>query len=123
MHPAELTALSDASFDYAVPEVIEQAGPIGVLIHNASHVGLGRAEAVTPGTNHFAHTRTLSDVAHATEYDAEPYTDFGREVREVWAAIVRVGVAAAGIRPLRVHVDPTEDGATVCFKVLDQRHA
>lgn len=93
--------------------------------------------AFTRGTNHFAHAGHPADQARADEYDAGPYAGFGNEVQEAFAsivppdadanlvaeAIVKVVDAPFGKRPFRVHVDPTDDGASVGFAVLDRLRA
>lgn len=93
--------------------------------------------AFTRGTNHFAHAGVPADAARAAEYDAGPYAGFGRQVQEAFAAIVppdadaglvaraivEVVGAPSGKRPFRVHIDPTEDGASVGFAVLDRLRA
>jgi NAD(P)-dependent dehydrogenase (short-subunit alcohol dehydrogenase family) len=91
--------------------------------------------AFTKGTNHFAHSGRPADEARLAEYEAEgPYKGFGEEVQKAFAAIVPDdadprGVADAivkivdmpfGKRPFRIHYDPTEDGASVGFAVLDR---
>ncbi|MDR6406667.1 SDR family oxidoreductase [Paraburkholderia terricola] len=93
--------------------------------------------AFTRGTNHFAHAGVPADGARAAEYDAGPYAGFGKQVQEAFAAIVppdadadlvaraivEVVGAPSGKRPFRVHIDPTEDGASVGFAVLDRLRA
>lgn len=93
--------------------------------------------AFTRGTNHFAHAGVPADAARAAEYDAGPYAGFGKQVQEAFAAIVppdadadlvaqaivEVVGAPSGKRPFRVHIDPTEDGASVGFAVLDRLRA
>jgi NAD(P)-dependent dehydrogenase (short-subunit alcohol dehydrogenase family) len=93
--------------------------------------------AFTRGTNHFAHAGHPADQARTDEYDAGPYAGFGNEVQEAFAgivppdadanlvaeAIVKVVDAPFGKRPFRVHVDPTDDGASVGFAVLDRLRA
>lgn len=93
--------------------------------------------AFTAGTNHFAHAASPSDQAVADQYEEGPYAGLGSQVREAYTAIVppnadasavadavvTVVDAAFGCRPLRVHVDPTGDGADVGFAVLDRLKA
>jgi NAD(P)-dependent dehydrogenase (short-subunit alcohol dehydrogenase family) len=93
--------------------------------------------AFTSGTNHFAHSGKPADEARVAEYEAGPYAGFGEEVQKAFAeivppdadasavadAIVRVVDAPFGMRPFRVHIDPTEDGADVGFTVLDRVRA
>jgi hypothetical protein len=45
------------------------------------------------------------------------------DVSAVADAIVNVVGAPFGKRPFRVHIDPTEDGASVGFTVLDRLRA
>jgi NAD(P)-dependent dehydrogenase (short-subunit alcohol dehydrogenase family) len=93
--------------------------------------------AFTKGTNHFAHSGRPMDEARVAEYEAGPYKGFGAQVQEAFAAIVPEDADAAGVadrivgvvdmpfgkRPFRVHYDPTEDGASVGFAVLDRLRA
>ncbi|OBI51718.1 oxidoreductase [Mycobacterium kyorinense] len=93
--------------------------------------------AFTAGTNHFAHAGTPADQAVADQYEEGPYAGLGSQVREAYNAIVppdadastvadavvTVVDAAFGCRPLRVHVDPSGDGADVGFAVLDRLKA
>ena len=90
--------------------------------------------AFTSGTNHFAHSGKPADQQVVAEYEAGPYAGFGAQVQKAFAEIVPPNaapsaVAAAivdvvntpfGMRPFRVHIDPTEDGANVSFTVLDR---
>jgi NAD(P)-dependent dehydrogenase (short-subunit alcohol dehydrogenase family) len=90
--------------------------------------------AFTSGTNHFAHSGKPADQRVVAEYEAGPYAGFGEQVQKAFAEIVppdadASAVAAAivdvvskpfGKRPFRVHIDPTEDGASVSFAVLDR---
>jgi NAD(P)-dependent dehydrogenase (short-subunit alcohol dehydrogenase family) len=89
------------------------------------------------GTNHFAHAGSPADEARAAEYEAGPYAGFADQVRKGFAsivpadadvsavaeAIVKVVAAPFGKRPLRVHVDPTQDGAEVVDAVSDRVRA
>jgi NAD(P)-dependent dehydrogenase (short-subunit alcohol dehydrogenase family) len=93
--------------------------------------------AFTRGTNHFAHSGTPADQARVAEYEAGPYAGFGDQVQKAFAeivppdadvslvadAIVDVVGMPFGKRPFRVHIDPTEDGASVGFAVLDRVRA
>jgi NAD(P)-dependent dehydrogenase (short-subunit alcohol dehydrogenase family) len=93
--------------------------------------------AFTRGTNHFAHSGMPADQARVAEYEAGPYAGFGDQVQKVFAeivppdadvslvadAIVDVVGMPFGKRPFRVHIDPTEDGASVGFAVLDRVRA
>jgi hypothetical protein len=94
--------------------------------------------AFTKGTNHFAHAGTPDDKARAAEYEAMgPYTGFGKQVQEAFAAIVpedadvsavaeaivKVVDTSFGKRPFRVHIDPTSDGAEVTNAVGDRVRA
>jgi NAD(P)-dependent dehydrogenase (short-subunit alcohol dehydrogenase family) len=90
--------------------------------------------AFTRGTNHFAHAGTPSDAARAAEYETGPYAGFGQQIQEAFSKIVpddadpgAVADAIAAIvntpfgeRPFRVHVDPSNDGASVAFAVMDR---
>jgi len=93
--------------------------------------------ALTKGTNHFANSGRPADAARLAEYEAGPYKGLGEQVQEAFAAIVPddanpaavadlildVVNAPFGERPFRVHYDPTEDGASVGFAVLDRLRA
>jgi NAD(P)-dependent dehydrogenase (short-subunit alcohol dehydrogenase family) len=90
--------------------------------------------AFTSGTNHFARSGRPADEARVAEYEAGPYAGFGEQVQKAFAAIVPPDADASAVadaivdvvntpfgrRPFRVHIDPTEDGADVGFKVLDR---
>lgn len=90
--------------------------------------------AFTRGTNHFAHAGRPADQARLAEYDAGPYAGFGAQIQDAFGKIVPddadVGDVAAAIarivdlpfgkRPFRVHIDPSDDGASVAFAVIDR---
>lgn len=90
--------------------------------------------AFTRGTNHFANAGHPADEARAAEYDAGPYAGFGQEIAAAFGkivpedadpgmvarAIVSVVDMPFGKCPFRVHVDPSEDGASVAFAVIDR---
>jgi NAD(P)-dependent dehydrogenase (short-subunit alcohol dehydrogenase family) len=93
--------------------------------------------AFTSGTNHFARSGRPADAGRAAEYEAGPYSGFGEQIQQAFAAIVPpdadAGAVAEAIvnvvdtpfgkRPFRVHIDPTQDGADVGFTVLDRVRA
>jgi NAD(P)-dependent dehydrogenase (short-subunit alcohol dehydrogenase family) len=93
--------------------------------------------AFIKGTNHFAHASSPADKARADEYEAGPYSGFSTEIQRAFAEIVpedadvsKVAEAIVdlvetpfGIRPFRVHIDPSQDGADVGFAVLDRVRA
>lgn len=93
--------------------------------------------AFTKGTNHFAHSGRPADEARLAEYEVGPYKGFGEQVQKAFAAIVPDDADVSGVadlivdvvgmpfgqRPFRVHYDPTEDGASVGFAVLDRLRA
>ena len=90
----------------------------------------------THGTNHFAHSGTPADVVVAAEYETryaglmeqvgqklaelEPE---GADVADVARAIVDVVGTTKGRRPFRVHIDPSDDGATAVNGVADRIRA
>lgn len=93
--------------------------------------------AFTSGTNHFAHSGKPADEHVVCDYDRGPYEGFGEQVQKAFAEIVPADADASAVadaivdvvgrpfgkRPFRVHVDPTEDGASVGFTVLDRLRA
>jgi NAD(P)-dependent dehydrogenase (short-subunit alcohol dehydrogenase family) len=90
--------------------------------------------AYTRGTNHFAQAGKPADQARVAEYEAGPYARFGEQIQEAFGkimpddadpgavagAIVCVVETPFGERPFRVHIDPSEDGASVAFAVIDR---
>src|ERR1700723_2144767 len=88
----------------------------------------------TRGTNHFAHAGKPADEVRVAEYEAGPYAHFGEQIwgtfgklvpddadpGAVAGAIVCVVDTPFGERPFRVHIDPSEDGASVAFGVVDR---
>lgn len=93
--------------------------------------------AFTNGTNHFAHAATPEDQTVAADYEAGPYAGYTDRIQKAFDAIVPTDADAAtvadavvavveaptGLRPYRVHIDPTQDGAEVGFAVLDRLRA
>ena len=96
---------------------------------------------VVPGAfadaDRFACADTPADQARAAEYADGPTIGLAEQVRTAFARIVPddadPGVVAGAIaelvdtpfgeRPLRVHVDPVDDGAAVAFAVIDRVRA
>ena len=90
--------------------------------------------AFTKGTNHFANAGHPGDEERAAQYESGPYVRFGEEIQQAFGRIVPddadVGAVADAIaavvdtpfgkRPFRVHVDPSDDGASVAFAVIDR---
>ncbi|WP_371821950.1 SDR family NAD(P)-dependent oxidoreductase [Skermanella sp. TT6] len=90
--------------------------------------------AFTKGTNHFANAGHPEDAPVADAYTAAWSDGFADRIQQALAAAVPedadpasvgravVGIVAAvpGKRPLRVHVDPADDGAAVTFAVMDR---
>jgi NAD(P)-dependent dehydrogenase (short-subunit alcohol dehydrogenase family) len=90
--------------------------------------------AYTRGTNHFADADKPADEARAAEYEAGPYSHFGEHIQEAFGKIMPDGadpgaVAGAivcvidtpfGERPFRIHIDPSDDGASVAYAVIDR---
>ena len=90
--------------------------------------------AFTKGTNHFANAGHPADADRVAQYEAGPYAHFGEKIQEAFGRIVPedadVGAVAEAIvavvdkpfgeRPFRVHVDPSDDGASVAFAVIDR---
>jgi hypothetical protein len=93
--------------------------------------------AFTQGTNHFEHSGRPRDTQRVAEYEAGPTKGLGAQIQRAFAAIVppdadasavadaivKIVDAPFGNRPFRVHIDPTEDGASVTFGVMDRMRA
>jgi NAD(P)-dependent dehydrogenase (short-subunit alcohol dehydrogenase family) len=90
--------------------------------------------AFTQGTNHFAHAASPADETRVNDYAKGPTAglpetilrEFGRLVPAdadpgmVAGVIVDIVDTPFGERPFRVHVDPSDDGASVAFAVIDR---
>jgi NAD(P)-dependent dehydrogenase (short-subunit alcohol dehydrogenase family) len=90
--------------------------------------------AFTSGTNHFANAGSPADKARVAEYEAGPTATLAKEIMagfaatavpeadvlDVAKAIVEVVDMPFGTRPLRVHIDPADDGAEVVNGVADR---
>ncbi|CAI8899067.1 SDR family oxidoreductase [Pseudomonas chlororaphis] len=93
--------------------------------------------AFTQGTNHFAHSGAPADQARAAEYNQGPYAGVPEQalnglaalepadadVAEVARAIVEVVGLPFGTRPLRRHIDPSQDGAEIVNAMADRVRA
>lgn len=90
--------------------------------------------AFTTGTNHFANAGHPEDGAVADAYASAWPDGFADRMQDALArtvpddadpaavgrAVVDLVAAPRGRRPLRVHVDPAQDGAAVTFAVMDR---
>ena len=87
----------------------------------------------TNGTNHFAHSGHPADEQVVADYDAvypqlmdqvakrlAELAPADADVADVAAAIVDIVDMPHGTRPLRVHIDPADDGAAVVNAVADR---
>jgi NAD(P)-dependent dehydrogenase (short-subunit alcohol dehydrogenase family) len=93
--------------------------------------------AFTQGTNHFAHSGAPTDQARAAEYNQGPYAGVPEQalnglaalepadadVAEVARAIVEIVGLPFGTRPLRRHIDPSQDGAEIVNAMADRVRA
>jgi len=93
--------------------------------------------AFTQGTNHFAHAGHPADAAALAAWNAGPAAGLDARILEglarcepqdadpasVARAIVGIVDTPHGKRPLRVHVDPSQDGAEVVNGVADRVRA
>lgn len=93
--------------------------------------------AFTSGTNHFAHAGSPSDKKVLAAYETGPNATLAKEIMDgfertapadadvsaVADAIVRVVALPFGKRPLRVHIDPADDGAEIVNGVADRVRA
>jgi NAD(P)-dependent dehydrogenase (short-subunit alcohol dehydrogenase family) len=93
--------------------------------------------AFTKGTNHFAHSGKPADEVRAAEYDNGPYAGIpdqslkglaalepaDADAASVADAIVKVVDMPFGTRPLRTHIDPSEDGCEIVNGVADRVRA
>ncbi|MGY2140223.1 SDR family oxidoreductase [Pseudomonas reactans] len=93
--------------------------------------------AFTKGTNHFAHSGKPADQARMSEYEDGPYAGVAQaalhglaalepadaDVAEVAKAMVEIIDMPFGTRPLRRHIDPSEDGCEIVNGVADRVRA
>jgi NAD(P)-dependent dehydrogenase (short-subunit alcohol dehydrogenase family) len=93
--------------------------------------------AFTKGTEHFNHAAAPADGERAALYWSGPYAGVDQQVLKglaalepagadpatVAQAIVDLVAMAHGSRPLRVHIDPSDDGAVIVNGVADRVRA
>lgn len=93
--------------------------------------------AFTKGTEHFHHAAAPADAERADAYWSGPYEGVDQQVlkglaslepadadpTEIAAAIVDLVAMPHGGRPLRVHIDPSDDGAVIVNGVADRVRA
>jgi NAD(P)-dependent dehydrogenase (short-subunit alcohol dehydrogenase family) len=126
---------------YLAPYFAAKAGMDALVVQYARELSRWGVEttiivpgAYTRGTNHFAHAGKPADEARMAEYETGPYAGFGKQIQEAFGrlvpddadpgavagAIAEVVDTPFGERPFRVHIDPSEDGASVAFAVIDR---
>jgi NAD(P)-dependent dehydrogenase (short-subunit alcohol dehydrogenase family) len=127
---------------YHSPYFAAKAGMDALAVQYACEVSRWGIETsiVVPGAytrgniHHLAYAGRPADDARVAEYEGGPYADFGEQIREAFGKIVpddaHPGAVAGAIacvvdtpfgeRPFRVHIDPSEDGASVAFAVIDR---
>ncbi len=126
---------------YLAPYFAAKAGMDALAISYAGELARWNIEtsiivpgAFTSGTNHFAHAGSPGDKDRLDEYEAGPTKTLGADVMkgfeatavpdadalDVAKAIVKVVNMPFGTRPLRVHIDPADDGAEVVNGVADR---
>lgn len=93
--------------------------------------------AFTKGTEHFHHAAAPADVERADAYWSGPYAGADQQAlkglaslepadadpAKVAAAIVDLVAMPHGSRPFRVHIDPSDDGATIVNGIADRVRA
>lgn len=93
--------------------------------------------AFTQGTNHFVHAGKPADTERAAEYENGPYAGVPEQalkglaalepadadVQDVARAIVNIVDMPLGTRPLRCHIDPSQDGAEIVNGMADRVRA
>jgi NAD(P)-dependent dehydrogenase (short-subunit alcohol dehydrogenase family) len=126
---------------YLAPYFAAKAGMDAIAVSYAGELARWNIEttiivpgAFTSGTNHFANAGKPSDSARLNEYASGATAKLGEEIMQGFArtavpdadvvevanAIVKVVDTPFGKRPLRVHVDPANDGAEVVNGVADR---
>jgi NAD(P)-dependent dehydrogenase (short-subunit alcohol dehydrogenase family) len=126
---------------YLAPYFAAKAGMDALAVSYAGELARWNIETViivpgayTSGTNHFAHAGKPQDEVRVKEYEAGPTATLAKEimdgfartavpdadVSEVAKAIVDVVGMPFGRRPLRVHIDPANDGAEIVNGVADR---
>ncbi|QHN05117.1 SDR family oxidoreductase [Granulicella sp. WH15] len=126
---------------YLAPYFAAKAGMDALAISYAGELARWNVEtsiivpgAFTSGTNHFANAGAPADKARLAEYEAGPTATLAAEIMkgfeatavpdadvlDVAKAIVEVVNMPFGTRPLRVHIDPADDGAEIVNGVADR---
>jgi NAD(P)-dependent dehydrogenase (short-subunit alcohol dehydrogenase family) len=126
---------------YLSPHFAAKAGMDALAVQYAREVSRWGIETsiIVPGVfvrgpDHFARFEKPADAARSADYEAGPYAGIARHIQDAIAGIVPedanpgsvAGAVACvvdapfGERPFRVHVDPSEDGASVAFSVIDR---
>jgi NAD(P)-dependent dehydrogenase (short-subunit alcohol dehydrogenase family) len=129
---------------YLAPYFAAKAGMDALAVSYAGELARWNIEttivvpgAFTSGTNHFAHAGSPEDKTRLKEYESGPTAHLAKEimkgfeftaaadadVSEVAKAIVKVVDMPFGTRPLRVHIDPANDGAEIVNGVADRVRA
>src|SRR5271156_3376876 len=135
------SSAAGGTLPYFSPYFAAKAGMDALAVqyaHELSRWGIETSIIVpgtyTRGTNHFAHAGKPADDARLAEYEAGPYAHFGEQILAAFGKIVpddaNPGAVAGAIvcvvdtplgeRPFRVHIDPSDDGASVAFGVIDR---
>ncbi len=126
---------------YLAPYFAAKAGMDAMAVSYAGELARWNIEtsiivpgAFTSGTNHFAHAGGPMDKERLAEYEAGPTATLAQEIMkgfettavpdadvlDVAKAIVKVVDMPSGTRPLRVHIDPADDGAEIVSGVADR---
>jgi NAD(P)-dependent dehydrogenase (short-subunit alcohol dehydrogenase family) len=129
---------------YLAPYFASKAGMDALAISYAGELARWGIEtsiivpgSFTKGTNHYAHAGKPADAARLEEYAQGPTADITKvalkglanleppdaDPKGIADAIVSVVDLPFGKRPLRVHIDPSNDGAEVVNGVADRVRA
>jgi NAD(P)-dependent dehydrogenase (short-subunit alcohol dehydrogenase family) len=129
---------------YLAPYFAAKAGMDALAVSYAGELARWNIEttivvpgAFTSGTNHFAHAESPEDKARLKEYESGPTANLTKQIMkgfeltaapdadvlDVAKAIVKIVDMPFGTRPLRVHIDPAQDGAEIVNGVADRVRA
>ncbi|MGD9880478.1 MAG: SDR family oxidoreductase [Reyranella sp.] len=138
------SGVAGGTLPYLAPYLAAKAGMDALAVHYARELvrwGIETSIVVpgifTRGTSPYALSQQPADTARAAVYEAGPYADIARQIRGAFDRIVpddadpaQVAGAIAGVvdapfgeRPFRVHVDPSDDGASIALAVSDRVRA